>query len=1064
MNNDHKFFTNEPDASLLDRFKSTLKDTRFFDALVGFFRSSGYYLLQEPLEQIEKTRILVGMGIDRDTYIAAEQAKTGQQQIEFDSSASIKKEYARLTTEEIENSADSFDVEKGIRRLAEMIKLKKIELRAHPSKSIHAKVYICRYKEGDRDFGSIITGSSNFSQAGLVANHEFNVQLKDRPDVEYALKKFEELWAQSCDVGEDFITTVSRNTWLNDNIMPYDLYLKVLYEYFEEDINLQELEFDLPPGFLNLEYQKQAVASAHKILEAYNGVFLADVVGLGKTYISAMLAQQLEGSKVIICPPVLIPYWKQTFHDFGVKKYEVHSIGKLDEINRDRADYIFIDEAHRFRNEITQSYAQLQEICFNKKVILVTATPFNNKFEDILSQIKLFQPPKNSTIPGVPDLDAFFTDLRKRREIAREKAKKSGKKDGLRDAIRAMAVEVREKVLKYVMVRRTRKEIMNYFSGDIIKQGLKFPEVQEPEKMVYEFDVKTAGAFNKTLELLKKFTYSRYVPFMYLKAAAAPFDLQQQINIRAFMKEILVKRLESSFHAFKKTLGRFLESYEKFIGMFEKGTVLIGKKTDVYELLENDDEEALLKAIEEKGVRKFKSTDFKKEYEEYLGSDYSLLKEINSLWKGIDSDPKLEKLLQALKGRELKDKKMIIFSESRETGMYLYDNIRKTYGDKVMFYSSIDGSHDGIKHDLKTAREIISSNFDPNNDKREDRVRYLISTDVLSEGTNLHAANIVINYDLPWNPTRVLQRVGRVNRVGTAHDKIFIYNFFPTDESEKEIGLEQTIKAKLQAFHDTLGDDAKYLTEEEEISSHSLFGDYIYKKLTDISTYTGETETEDSELLYLGIIRDLSRKNPEQFEKIKRLPKKARIGRKTGAAKKTGLVTFFRKGKLKKFFLSGTENSKELVFMEAVKLFKCDKDEKRQSSIKEDYYSLLDANKAGFDRAISGDMAEFNSRGTRSNEYQIIKRLKTAELEHNPAFTGMDEEYIRNVRDAIERGIIPKKTCQIMRKLLEKEKNPLKILYILKKYIKGFMIIAENDIGSTGDKIREIILSEYFME
>src|SRR5690606_39271606 len=154
------------------------------------------------------------------------------------------------------------------------------------------------------------------------------------------------------------------------------------YEYFKEDINLDE-EFDsyLPDGFLELKYQKQAVISAKKILDSYNGVFLSDVVGLGKTYISALLAQQLPGRKLIICPPVLQDYWRETFFEFNIGGTVVESMGKLDHIiasGHERFDYVFVDEAHRFRNEGTQGYEKLHQICWGKKVILVSATPLNN--------------------------------------------------------------------------------------------------------------------------------------------------------------------------------------------------------------------------------------------------------------------------------------------------------------------------------------------------------------------------------------------------------------------------------------------------------------------------------------------------------------------------------------------------------------------------------------------------------------------------------------------------------------------------------------------------------------
>jgi len=178
----------------------------------------------------------------------------------------------------------------------------------------------------------------------------------------------------------------------------------MLYEYLKEDINLdEEIELDLPEGFMELEYQKQAVVSAKKILDAYNGVFLADVVGLGKTFISAMLAQQLPGGKLVICPPVLKDYWEETFFDFGIKKTRVESLGKLDQIIKDgteRYDYIFIDEAHRFRNEYTQGFEMIHQVCHGKKVILVSATPLNNTFDDIFKPIEALSDPQEINNSG----------------------------------------------------------------------------------------------------------------------------------------------------------------------------------------------------------------------------------------------------------------------------------------------------------------------------------------------------------------------------------------------------------------------------------------------------------------------------------------------------------------------------------------------------------------------------------------------------------------------------------------------------------------------------------------
>jgi len=298
------------------------------------------------------------------------------------------------------------------------------------------------------------------------------------------------------------------------------------------------------------------------------------------------------------------------------------------------------------------------------------------------------------------------------------------------------------------------------------------------------------------------------------------------------MKGILVKRLESSFYAFRRTLHRFIASYERFIEMIDQGMVLIGKKVNVYDLLDEDNAEKILDLIEEGNLQKYSASEFRSEFLQVLAADLQLLREIGKLWAPIDSDPKLETFMTELQANPaLKDKHLVIFTESKEMGEYLFGKINRCFPNEVLFYSSQGGKYAEGEKSVPVARRLIKESFDPNHASQNDKIRILISTDVLAEGINLHQSNTVINYDLPWNPTKVLQRVGRVNRVGTNHPEIQVFNFFPTDQSEQEIGLEANIKAKIQAFHDTLGEDSKYLTEEEVISTHELFGDTLYKRL-----------------------------------------------------------------------------------------------------------------------------------------------------------------------------------------------------------------------------------------
>ncbi|MCD6231625.1 hypothetical protein J7K28_03215 [Candidatus Aerophobetes bacterium] len=289
MISDLTFITNQKNEKLLDRFKVLVKDTRFFDVLVGYFYVSGFYALYKSLEPTEKIRILIGVGTSQQSLDLIKIASNNEQQLFQFSHSEVKQKVENLVQKEMEDSEDNKDVEEGVVKFIEWIQSKKLEIRAYPSQNIHAKLYIMTFTEKDRDIGRVITGSSNFTRAGLVDNLEFNVELKNRADYEFAKQKFEELWEDAVDIGEKYIQTIQTKTWLNKNITPYELYLKFLYEYFKDELNLTDEIFIkyLPQDFKKFEYQKQAVLNAKKILEEYGGVFISDVVGLGKTYIPA---------------------------------------------------------------------------------------------------------------------------------------------------------------------------------------------------------------------------------------------------------------------------------------------------------------------------------------------------------------------------------------------------------------------------------------------------------------------------------------------------------------------------------------------------------------------------------------------------------------------------------------------------------------------------------------------------------------------------------------------------------------------------------------------------------
>jgi len=350
-----------------------------------------------------------------------------------------------------------------------------------------------------------------------------------------------------------------------------------------------------------------------------------------------------------------------------------------------------------------------------------------------------------------------------------------------------------------------------------------------------------------------------------------------------------------------------------------------------------------------------------------------------------------------------------------------------------MFYSSKGGRHSDKKlHSNHTiSRDIIQANYDPNRKTKEqlNDLKILIATDVLAEGINLHRSNVVINYDLPWNSTRVLQRAGRINRLGSDFEKVHIFNFFPTTQSDKHLGLELNITNKIQMFHDILGEDAKYLTDGEEIGSQELFNTLNNKK-----AYTGEDDEGDSELKYLELMRKIRDENPDLFQKIKELPKKARSGFKKPKIENSQLLTFFRIGKLKKFYINENGNSGEITFFDAVYNLECTPLTKR-AKIPDDYYHLLQTNRARFELDTTiGDEPQ-KTPGGRSNVKYIENRLKSKAFKNCKTFTDSDDEFISSVKNILAMGTMAKRTARDIKNELEKTLDPLETLSILRKHI-----------------------------
>ncbi len=1046
---DLKFFTNEPERDLYTRFSAILKsNTQFFDVLVGYFRTSGFFRMWEAMQSVEKIRILVGLNVDRFTVKIIDRAKE-----EMHYASVSAKDGNEIVAEEIEKEFEQSDpteaVEKGVRVFIDWLKSGKLEMRMYTEAPIHAKVYIMR-KDPEKVpdmYGTVITGSSNFSEAGLRNNLEFNVELKDAGDVRFALDRFEALWAKSIDIRDTYIDSVENHTWLRDDITPYHLYLKTLYEFFKEEINADKENFQtlLPEGYMRLQYQIDAVMQARQRLEAYNGVFISDVVGLGKTYICAMLANSFNrhSYKLFICPPVLVDYWRSVLQEFDVSRCDVESLGKLDKIiakGTDKYQYVFVDEAHRFRNSGTDSFTDLHQICRGKKVVLISATPINNYTSDIENQLYLFQNKQSGTINGIRNLDGFFRGL-----DANLHRFPKGSPEYMQQ-LRANSEIIRDRLLREVMIRRTRSEIAKYYATDLEKQGLTFPKVGKPEPIVYAFDEQTDEAFTETIEDIKVFKYARYTPLLYLKDKKKYATLLAgQHNMGGFMKGVLVKRLESSFYAFKKTLSRFIESYERFIAMYESGTVYVGKYKNLYDMLDNGDDEKLLYLIEQGDLWKFQSEEFSASFIRDLRIDLAQLKTWQSLWNRIKVDPKLVEFKKDLTTNPvMKSQKVIVFTESTETAEYLYDALYDLYDGRVVYYSG---------KSTASAKVEIEDSFNPKNKgKNNDKYDLLITTDVLAEGINLHRANVLVNYDLPWNPTRIMQRVGRINRVGTEFERIYVFNFFPTAQSKRQMPLEERILEKLQAFHDTLGEDIKYLSDEEDVSPKKLFSD-LNQDLDD------DGESNNPELAYLAIIRQIRDDDPKLFETVKRLPKKCKAGKHSTFVQGEDTISFIRKGALKTFYRFGNNDPTQLTFMEAIKFIEATPEEPK-IRVDSAYYTQLAANEAAFDSmVVEEEMVSIEKPMLTGNDAKVIRLLKA--LKGEPRLTDNQEATIDLLISRWENGEMPAKIAKDVLKKSNVITDTLELYYEIMKLVPETYLEEQNKGKSLVDGEKQVILSCY---
>ena len=925
--------------TMLDSLKNSLKQAERVDILTAFFYFSGFNALAEELKD-KKIRILVGNTIDPDAIAELCNAVKDTPDESLETYAvrgykrlnnSQKKSYYVDSFVELFNKSslsdefDSTDSQAIFKMFLDKIADGTLEIRLTAAPN-HAKAYILtnmyEYSCFGDQKGVVFTGSSNFTYNGLRGQGEMNERFSDNNKYEEYSESFENLWndSKSIDVcvkegNQDFINELKKKLWIFAKPTPYQIFIRILFElYASLESNVVKSPYEITDGkFSNFKYQLDAIKYGVDCINKNNGVIIADVVGLGKSVIASAIAYNLDMKRtVIIAPPHLVEQWNNYQQDFGLRGVRVCSSGKIEELyNTYAADpnpilYI-IDEAHRYRNELSEAYQWLHQLTrsnADNKVVLLTATPYNNRPQDLFALVKLFQTPSRSTIRSVDNLGVRFHEL-----IAQynslEKEGKNGLTLEIKDKLSQLSKELRI-LIDPVIVRRSRidlQEIKEY-AEDLKIQGIQFPQVVGPKLIEYDLD-EIRPLYLHTLDLLSnKFICARYNPSSYLVNYEAfmkqygelfgEMNIQlSQKNLAMFIKRLLVMRFESSKAAFKATLTSILTSYENILKWWEKGYVPIKKsgylsEPDDMEIQETLDEISSidelgldLNKIKKKAIPIEKSL-FREDFIKAVESDIKLLKQIYTEWFESDDvgiDPKYNTIKQQIEEslEENTNRKIVVFSTFADTAAYVKDHLERD-GFRVLLYTGGASQVD---------RNIVRCNFDASCKLSDQANDYdiIVATDALSEGFNLNRAGVIINYDIPYNPTRVVQRIGRINRINKKmFDSIYIYNFFPTDIGEENTLIKGISTLKMLLINNIVGSDTKTLTPDETLQSY-------FKRRYDEADEENNDRSWDNE--YRNIYNSIKH-NMDLVDEIYGIPERARIVRK--GQKEACAISFAKRG------------------------------------------------------------------------------------------------------------------------------------------------------------------------
>jgi superfamily II DNA/RNA helicase/nicotinamide mononucleotide adenylyltransferase len=937
---------------LVDHINRILASTERARFAVGYFFLSGLECLARQLAKVKELRLLIGDTTDRKTL---EQLAEGYRRLELVSEALEAQAYARRadtkrmaaeTAENIRSTMElmdqSDDGEELVKVLVRLIEEKRLKVRIYTKGRMHAKAYVFDY--GDvydllgnlverHENGIAVVGSSNLTLAGITHNTELNVIVQGNNNHGELVRWFDDLWNEAQEFDEALMHEM-KQSWAVAPVRPYDIYMKTLYALVKdrlEDEEDKDILWDDEITTKLANFQKVAVRQAIQIIRDYGGVFVADVVGLGKSYIGAAIIKHFERTyhvrPLVVCPAPLVDMW-ELYNETYQLNARVLSMGYLFEGGnekrnillenpqyRDR-DFVLIDESHNFRHSDTQRYRIMEAfLSTGRQCCFLTATPRNKSAWDIYHQTKLFHQSDKTDLPvDPPDLKQYF------------KLIESGERK-------------LQELLAHILIRRTRNHILRWYGFDAethqpIDQS-RFRDYQDGKRRAYiivanmhqffpkraletiEYSIEDTyrGLYQELRGYLGKprsvtldqppseLTYARYGLWRYVLPAKQKQEPYVNLhragaNLRGLMRVLLFKRFESSVYAFRQTVGRLLGIHESFLAALDEGVVPAGEEAQTILYESDHDEESLLSDALRSVSTRYKAADFDLEsLRSHIQHDIRILKKIKSLVDPISpqQDAKLQTLKDRLKKEPLKSGKRLIFTQYADTARYLFENLNpKGERDDIEVIYSGDKSKARV-----VGRFAPFANPEYQAPEGETELSTVIATDVLSEGLNLQDCDKIVNYDLHWTPVRLIQRFGRIDRIGSEHDVVYGFNFLPETGIEKNLGLQEKLHNRIQEIHDTIGEDSAILDPSERLNEEAMYA--IYEKKDESLSFFEDEEEEFVDLNEAEeILRQLRKENPAEYERIANLRDGIRAGK---PSERKGTYVFCQADRYQQLFL-----------------------------------------------------------------------------------------------------------------------------------------------------------------